>query len=270
MMAVGLIPVFYLKRKSKVSWKVFGLGVASWLSVYVLKTIIGISVSSSMAASVQGKGALLPALVYGLYVGLQTGIFDTGFSLIWARRFRLFGASFEDAVAFGAGFAGVEALALGLGSFLGIFELLMNPSLMSTLSPSTQQILSAQYALGPAFILPPIIGRASNLFIDCFAIVMVFMAIRGARGVFWIAAAYASIPELATSILGVYLSDTTLVGAYLLETPYVLLGLVGLLGLLRSRTDPIFRAEPRGGANSTRDGRGSRPARLLRYLRTSL
>ncbi len=115
-----MAPVLYWRRQRDVSWKIFGLGAVVWLSVSVLKAIADIYVTPGLAAAAQGSSGIITALVYGLYVGLETGIFNTGFTWIWARRFRLFDASFDDAVGFGLGFACVEALALGLNSLLGI------------------------------------------------------------------------------------------------------------------------------------------------------
>ena len=244
MVMIGLAPVIYWQRKHGVSWKVFGLGAIAWLSAGILKLVMDGVVTPSLSAAVQGAGALASALVLGLYVGIRTGISETGFTWIWARRFRLFSASFDDAVGFGLGFAGIESLVLGLNSFLGILEILMNPSVMGTLSPSVQQALSAQYALGAAFIGAPIIDRLSNLCIECLAIVMVFMALRNVKGLFLIATVYASVADFAVPLLNVYVSGTTLAGVYLLEAPYVLLGLIGLSGLLRSQSDPVFEAEP--------------------------
>lgn len=244
MMLVGLVPVIYWRRRTGVSWKIFGLGAVAWLSTAVLKGAADIYVEPALSAAVQGSATMVTALVYGLYVGLETGLFETGFTWIWARRFRLFEASFEDAVGFGLGFACVEAMALGFDSFLGILDILMNPALLGTLAPSVQQALSIQYSMGPASIGAPIIERAANLFIDCFAIVMVFMAIKGAKGVFVLAALYASLADFSIPLLSVYVSSSTLFGTYLLETPYILLGLIGWQGLLRSRMDPVFAVRP--------------------------
>jgi uncharacterized membrane protein YhfC len=244
MMIIGLAPILYWRRKHRVSWKVFGLGAIAWLSAAVLKAVIDGVITPSLAGAVQGASTLASALVIGLYVGIRTGICETGFTWIWARRFRLFSASFDDAVGFGLGFACVESLALGLNSFLGILEILMNPAVLGTLDPAVQQALSAQYALGASLIGPPIVDRLSNLFIECFAIVMVFMAMRNVKGLFLLATAYASVADFVVPLLNVYVSGTTLVGVYLLEAPYVLLGLIGLSGLLRSRSDPVFSAEP--------------------------
>jgi uncharacterized membrane protein YhfC len=244
MMIIGLAPIIYWRRKHGVSWKVFGLGAIAWLSASVLKAVMDGFLTPSLAGAVQGASTLASAFVFGVYVGIRTGLCETGFTWIWARRFRLFSASFVDAVGFGLGFACVESLALGLNSFLGILEILMNPAVLGTLDPAVQQALSAQYALGAALIGPPIIDRLSNLFIDCFAIVMVFMAMRNVKGLFLLATAYASVADFVVPLLNVYVSSTTLVGVYVLETPYVLLGLIGLSGLLRSQSDPVFEAEP--------------------------
>jgi len=248
MMAVGMLPVLYWKRVTGVSWKIFGLGGVTWLSVTVMKATMDIFVTPSVAGAVQGVSAVGSAAAYGLYVGLQTGLFDSGFTWIWARRFRLFGASYMDAVGFGLGFACVEAIALGFNNFLGVLELVMNPSFFGTLDPAIQQALSAQYALGPALIGAPILERTFALFVDTFTVVLVFMAIKGAKGVFPLAVVYASIAELVAPLLNLGLSSTTIMGAYLLEAPYVLLGLIGVLGLMRSRQDPVFMEKPRRGA----------------------
>jgi uncharacterized membrane protein YhfC len=243
-MAIGLAPVFYWRRKHDVSWRVFGLGAIAWLSASVLKALMDGVLTPSLAGAVQGVSALTSAAFFGLYVGIRTGVCKTGFTWIWARRFKLSNASFDDAVGFGLGFACVESLALGLNSFLGILEILMNPAVLGTLDPAVQQALSAQYALGAAIIGPPIIDRLSNLFIDCFAIVMVFMAMRNVKGLFLIATVFASMADFMIPLLNVYVSGSTLAGVYILEAPYLLLGLIGLSGLLRSRSDPVFAAEP--------------------------
>jgi uncharacterized membrane protein YhfC len=243
-MVIGLVPILYWRRKRGVSWRVFGLGAIAWLSAAVLKAVMDGVLTPSLAGAVQGAGTLASALVFGLYVGIRTGLCETGFTWIWARRFKLFDVSFDDAVGFGLGFACVESLALGLNSFLGILEILMNPAVLGTLDPAVQKALSAQYALGAALIGPPIIDRLSNLFIDCFAVVMVFMAMRGVKGLFLIATVYASVADFVVPLLNVYVSSTTLAGVYLLEAPYVVLGLIGLSGLLRSQSDPVFAAGP--------------------------
>jgi uncharacterized membrane protein YhfC len=247
MMLIGLAPVLYLRRRCAVSWKVFGLGAVAWLSATIVKAAMDILITPSLSSAFQGASTLESAITLGLYVGLRTGIFEAGFTLIWARRFQLFSASFEDAVAFGAGFACVEALALGLNSFLGILEILMNPGVLGTLDPALQQALSAQYAIGPALIGVPIIERTSSLFIHCFSVVMVFMAMRGARGLLPIAALYASLADMTIPLLNMQASSMNLTGAYMLEAPYIILGLVGLFGLMRSRTDPIFAEFPHRG-----------------------
>jgi uncharacterized membrane protein YhfC len=248
MMLIGLAPIIYWRRRHGVSWRVFGLGAIAWLSAAILKAVMDGLVTPSLASAFQGASALASALVFGLYVGVRTGLCETGFTWIWARRFRLSDASFYDAVGFGLGFACVESLALGLNGFLGILEILMNPAVLGTLDPAVQQALSAQYALGAALVGPPLIDRLSNLFIDCFAIVMVFMAMRNVKGLFLLATAYASLADFMVPLFNVYVSSTTLVGLYALEAPYVVLGLIGLLGLLRSRNDPIFADEaPRRG-----------------------
>ena len=247
MMLVGLAPVFYWRRKTGVSWKVFGLGGVVWLSTTVLKAAFDIFLTPSVAGIVQGTVTVATALVYGLYTGLQTGIFETGFTWIWARRFKLLEASFEDAVGFGVGFACVEAIALGFNNFLGILELLLNPGLLGSLDPSLQQALSAQYALGPALIGAPILERIALLFIDCFTVVMVFMAIRGVKGILPIAAAYASAAGILLPLLNVFVSNSSLAGNYMLEVPFVVIGLVGVQGLLRSRWDPVFAEKPKRG-----------------------
>ena len=216
------------------------MGVVSWLSAILLKVIMDIYLTPSLGSAIQGSGALASAVALGVYVGLRTGIFENGFTFIWARRTQLWDATFNDAVGFGLGFAGVEALGLGISSFFNFLVLVTNPSLLGTLDPATQKALSDQFALGAALVGPPLIERAMTLFIHVFAVVLVVMTLKDGKTPFILAVLYSSVTDGIIPILSLYVSSTTLAGIYLIETPFVFLGLAGLFGLLRVRDNPAF------------------------------
>jgi uncharacterized membrane protein YhfC len=246
MMIIGLLPIVYWRRTHGVAWKVFGIGGIAWLSAILLKVVLDITISPFLVGAVGTTSSLASAAAIGIYVGLRTGIFENGFTFIWARRMQLRNASFDEALAFGLGFAGVEAVALGLNSFLSIMAILTNPGLLDSLSPALQQAYSAQFALGPALIGPPLIERASTLFIHSFAVVLVFLAMRNGKGPFILAVLYSSITDGIIPILNLYISSTTLRGVYLIETPFVALGIIGFFGLRWLWSNSLFEVQKPG------------------------
>ena len=241
MMAIGLLPIIYWHRKTGAAWKVFGIGAVSWLSAILAKAVMDIYLTSSVATYLQTFGAVSSSAALGVYFGVRTGIFENGFSFMWARRMQLRRSSFDEAVAFGIGFAGVEALGLGLSSFLNILLILIYPSLMTQLPSSTLELLSAQFSLGPVIVGAPIIERCSTLLIHSFAATLVFATLNGnGWKFFWGAVAYKSIVDGVIPSLNLFLSSSTLSGLYFAELPFVLLALMGYLGMTRLRDNEVL------------------------------
>ena len=214
--------------------KVFGVGAVSWLSAIIAKLVMDLTITPTLFSSTGGYSALALAISLGIYLGLRSGIFENGLSFIWAKRMRLKGASYDEVIAFGLGFAGIEAFFLGISSFLNIFVLVSNPNLFGTLTPETQQALSQQFALGPLLIGAPLIERLAVLFIHVFSTVLVFKTINEGTSTYIIMAIlYKTAVDGLVPILNLLVSTPTLFGIYMIEVPFVLLGILGWVGLIR-------------------------------------
>jgi len=102
-------------------------------------------------------------LAMGLYLGLRTGILESGAVYLGTLYSKLKCMSFDDAVAVGIGFGGIEALLLGALSLLNAIAYLLNPGLFLMLSYSAQQQFE------PSFIPIPVVERLAVLFAHVFA-----------------------------------------------------------------------------------------------------
>lgn len=117
--AVAIVPLrgHWQRRRSMV-----GAGAGAWFVSVALKVAWALPMNSVV------RNALLSHLpascaehVFAGYVGMLTGVFEVvlvfGLASL-VRRFRA--ASVDDALAFGLGFGGVEALGLGVGGLAGL------------------------------------------------------------------------------------------------------------------------------------------------------
>ncbi|HTY89890.1 MAG TPA: YhfC family glutamic-type intramembrane protease [Methanocella sp.] len=173
MMAVAVIAAgyWYWKKKSKVIY--FAAGALFWVVAIAIKVIMDLTISQPLYAWL---GAALPVdaavLATGLYLGLRTGILENGVIYLGTLYSKLKNMSFDDAVAVGIGFGGIEALILGALSLLTVITILSQPTLYLLMPYSSQQQFE------PLFMFLPVIERIFTLFCHVFATVLTIYAVK--------------------------------------------------------------------------------------------
>lgn len=227
MMAVAVIAIVYWRQKKHSKAVYFAAGAIFWVVAIAIKVIMDLTISRPFY---DWLGNTLPidaaVIVTGLYLGLRTGILENGAVYLGTLYTKLKNMSFDDAVAVGIGFGGIEALVLGALSLINAIALILNPNLFLMLPYSTQQ----QFEL--SFIPIPVIERLAVLFAHVFATVLTIYAVKLAD-LKWLLAAvvYKTLIDGPLPIFTHYLSNLGTGMYYLIELYLIVLAVIGLYGL---------------------------------------
>lgn len=235
MVLVGVLAVLVWRRGRPGFSSAVTIGAVAWTVAVALKFAWATPLNAPIK---RGLEQLLPKIasdpLYWIYVGLLTGVFECGIALIWVFKTRLRRANWDAAVAFGIGFGAIEALVLGLVSFVGTSAAI---AFFNVLPADAKAKLLA--ALGQAsgheltFICIPIIERISTLFIHCFSCVLIVYGARVRQWRwFWISFAYKTFVDglAAWGLLGWHVKQS-LSKMVLFEVLVVALAILGLVGL---------------------------------------
>lgn len=226
MMVVALGFVIYA-AVHKLGWGYLFLGALGWGITVTLKFAWAIPVNTSVY---QGLMDALPetvaSLIFYLYVGALTGIFEV--AIIWlVLRYTMLGkVGWERALAFGIGFGAVEALLLGVVSLVNAVSALVAPD-MFPLSTLEQLTLTNNLLYG----LAPVWERFFTILVHIFSNVLVFYGVqkRETRW-FWLAFVYKSgIDAIAT--FAQFWGLNTLGCLWTIEAIVAFWGLVGGWGI---------------------------------------
>lgn len=183
----------------------------------------------------------LGLLVFEVYVGLLTGVFEVALLWIFLSRTRFGRTPWSTALSFGIGFGSVEALLLGVSSLASALAALRSPDL---LPPSA--LAQIGQAANPLFGLAPVVERVAAIFLHIFACVLIFYAIRaGEKRWFWAAFFYKSAMDTVAAFAQFW-GVATLAHLWTIEGVIVLFGLVGVWGIRRisARYEVAGSAEP--------------------------
>jgi uncharacterized membrane protein YhfC len=207
MMLVGLLPLLWWRYRTLVPWRDFWFGVGIYTSVGI-------------------------AIITGAYVGLRTGFFESGGTYLFALKKKLHKYDFQQAVAFGLGFGGAEAVLLGLISFLNVAVLLAFPQIIDLLPPGQRAAVLAQLTLPTVVVLAPIIERAFTLMIHIFCAVLVIQAVKTRRvEYFLLSFLFKTLTDGMLPMLTLSFDRTSVAGVYSIEAFVVALGAVSLAGM---------------------------------------
>lgn len=227
MMLVAIIAVLYWKRKTKTALRYFLYGSALWVVAILAKIAMNLTVTGPLYYILRDSysEAVFISLL-GLYVGLQTGLFESGLSYIAVLKTKLRKMNFNEAVAFGIGFGALEAFLLGLASFISILTLMLIPELELQLSPD--QLL--QLSMSGWVIAASIVERLATIFIHIFASVLVIYSVRSGKINFLvISILYKTLVDGMIPLLTNYI-EFTAIGILLIEVPIIIIAMAGFFG----------------------------------------
>lgn len=222
--AVGAVVVWWRHRVQVRFWL---WGAAAWLIAVGLKFAWAVPMNPRVSRWLEGAFPAAAGPLLWAYVGLLTGIFEGGVSLLLIRYLRgLIGASWVQAVAFGIAFGAIEALLLGV------------TSLLSALGAATGSlpagVLPASY--GPVWAIFPIVERAAAVLVHVFSAVLIFYAVARAQARwFWLSFAYKTAIDAVAAFAQISWGLHTMAHVATLEAVVAVFGLVGLWGTGRLR-----------------------------------
>jgi uncharacterized membrane protein YhfC len=248
MVLVGILVPLYWKRKTQVKLNYFLWGAGIWVIAIAVKIAMDYTITQPLSASLEPYGLLTVLLVMGLYVGLRTGILESGFSYLAILKTRLRGMNYREGIAFGIGFGSIEALFLGITSFLNILMFVMFPDIISLLPEAVQAMILSQLSASSWIVFGPIIERILVMFIHVFSTLLVLYAVKKkAMGYLVLSILFKTlvdgiIPWLVYSLEPV----TELPNAYIIEIPFIILAIIAYFGI--KWMEPKFRTGLKKGA----------------------
>ena len=218
--------IFYWRKKTAVPLRIFGAGTLVWSFMLAIKALMDFKINALIA----------PWGYVGsfFYFGLRTGILESGLSY-WYVKAKLKNANFNQAVAFGIGFNGVEAVMVGLIMLFISTALFINPNLLSFFPESLRQDVVTGYSSSSLAALAPIVERLSVVLIGVFTSVLVFLSIRTKKITYLLISigfktlidgAYSIIGQIPFQVWGVSFT----VWSCLIEIPIVFLALISYWG----------------------------------------
>jgi uncharacterized membrane protein YhfC len=228
MILVGLIALFYGRRKTGVAWKYFGFGALLWAIAIGIKLLMDFTVTTPFYLFLYSYGALVALIGLSLYVGLRTGLLESGLSYLGVKHTSFRTMNLHQALAFGIGFGAFEAIALGVQTLLNLIVLILDPALFATLSPSQQASLNAPTIIAFAAI----IERAFVLLIHIFTSVLVVLSVTAKMIRYLVySILFKTLVDGMLPVLTTYIDTSAVAGVYAIEVPIVLLGVIALFGI---------------------------------------
>jgi len=232
MIIIGLITPIYYWRTKRVRVKYFAFGALVWFFAFIAKIIMDLTISGSIGSYLFGIGTIAYVIVYGLYIGLRTGLFESGFSYVFALKIKLQNITKKQAIAFGLGFGCFEALFIGFFSFINILFYVLNPSIINIL-PEQQAELITQMLNQSTWTVPAaIIERIAVIIIHVFTTLLVFYSLKiSNKKYLCYSIGFKTIVDGIIPALGIYIGAGTITGLYLMEIPFIGLGIISLFGI---------------------------------------
>ncbi len=232
-MVVGFVPLAYWAKTKSVKAFPFVLGGTLWFAAIIPKVVLDLTMGEALDLWANSTLGALGAFIFiSAYVGFRTGAFESGLSYIAFLKTRLGSATYDDAVGFGLAFGGVEAILLGLSSFLNVLLFLLNPSLIEQVPAAQRQALLNALDAPSIMVFAPIIERTFTIFVHLFATVLVYLAVlRRKASLFWVSLLYRAgidgmVPGFGRVLVQPY--DPVLM-TYMIEFVIAIYGSVGLL-----------------------------------------
>jgi uncharacterized membrane protein YhfC len=225
MILVGAGYVIYAAAR-RLGWGYLGLGAGVWIATVVLKFVWAVPANPPIYAALTGALPEAAAtVVFSIYVGALTGIFEVLGTWLLLRYTKLGRVPWGRALAFGIGFGAIEALLLGANSVIGVVTAIISPSALSL--EALEQIARQTTVL---YIAAPVWERFFTVLIHIFANVCLFYGIvRGQARWLWVPFVFKSAID-AVAAWAQFGLLSTIGGLWIVEGIVAAFGLAGWLG----------------------------------------
>jgi uncharacterized membrane protein YhfC len=220
LVAIGFVVYAALRR---LGWGYMGLGAVAWMITVALKFLWAIPFNTPIYEALTGGLPESAAnLIFYLYVGALTGVFEVAGVWLLLRYTSLGKVEWERALAFGIGFGAIEALLLGLLSLVNGLLVLFAPEIIP---PGTVG------AIGLSLAIAPVWERFFTILIHIFSNVLLFYgAVKLEARWFWLAFAYKTAVDAVAAFGQLWGLDTAR-RIWLIEAIIALFGIAGWLGI---------------------------------------
>ena len=239
MILAGIVPVLWWRYRTLVPWRDFWAGAGMWVAAIAVKAAMDLSVSPLLAGWLQSSYTLSGImLITGAYVGLRTGLLESGLTFLASLKTRLRRFDYQQAVAFGLGFGGAEAALLGLSSFLNVAAILAFPQMIDLVPAAQRAAILEQLSLPAVAAAAPVAERLMTIPVHVFCSALAICSARSRRASFLLASVALKtgldgmLPYLATEY-----GTSTVAGIYAIELCIVPFAAASIAGLwwLRGR-----------------------------------
>jgi uncharacterized membrane protein YhfC len=125
MIAIGLFLGFYLSQRFGLAWGLFGAGALTFIASQVLHIPFNIYLLNPFLEKIAPQPApgSKDLILWGILLGLSAGVFEETARYLILRFWRKEVQYWKQAIMFGAGHGGIEAVILGIIGFISFVQL---------------------------------------------------------------------------------------------------------------------------------------------------
>lgn len=243
MLGLPVLLGLFLARRLGLPWRLFLVGAATFIGSQVVHLPLNIGLDWLFDAGLLPVPPEQYQLIFNaVLLGLTAGLCEETARFVVYRWWIKSARSWREALMFGAGHGGVEAIIIGLLVGLGAINIVvLSNTDLSTLPLSPEQLSELQQQMTAALALPwyaPLLGALERVFAMAFhlsAAVMVLQVFRR-RNILWLAAAI--LWHTTLNALAVYINGTA--GPYWAEAALLVTALISLAIIIGLRGGEPF------------------------------
>jgi hypothetical protein len=159
MLVVAGIAVIYWRRVSGLQFRWFWVGAGLWTVAVILKGLLSGPLTNCMAGWIfkAGQSHAFQVLGGGLFVGLQSSLFEIGLTFFAVLLWRTLGRDADRAIGIGLGAGAFEAIYLGISVLVSIVA---STDVTPAIQGAPGKELQAAAAVAPLIWLAPAVERA--------------------------------------------------------------------------------------------------------------
>jgi len=196
MIVIPIVLGVYLANYFKVEWRLFGIGMLTFIISQVFHLPFNYWALSPMLASLglNNVKEIFPLIAFALLMGLSAGLFEETTRYLAFRFWIKDARSWKEALMFGAGHGGFEAIILGVLAMVAFIQIisLRGTDISTLVSPDKVALARSQitsYWAAPWYAA--LLGAAERIFAIAFhlsAAVLILQSFRR-RNILWLGAA---------------------------------------------------------------------------------